>query len=82
MKKKINLEKEIKITSNCNEILYKNETSCQCYDNNNIPSITSINPLTRTTSSFQFIIGGTIVTKKPVFVKCLIPTITYNRLII
>ncbi len=51
-------------------------------NNNNTPSITSINPLIRTTSFFQFMIGGTIVTKKSVFVKCLIPTITYNKLII
>lgn len=51
-------------------------------NNNNIPNIISINPLTRTTSSLQFIIEGTILTKKSVFVKCLIPTITYNRLII
>ena len=40
-------------------------------NNNNTPSVTSIAPLIRTASSFQFMSAGTIATKKSVFVKLL-----------
>ena len=53
-----------------------------CLNNYNIPSTISIIPLIKTASSFQLITGGTIATKKSVLVKCLTPTITYNKLII
>lgn len=50
-------------------------------NNNNIPSIISINPLKRTTSFFHFIKGGTIATKNSVSIKCLNPTYKYNSAI-